>query len=210
MRKFIQTGAVFLTVVGLTSVLGHLFHFKPPEGALWPPGPDWYNSQLDRYRAHPFFSYTHILLGGFFLLFAPIQFFPFVRAKALYLHRFLGRLLVAGGLLIGLSGLGLGTLIPFGGTSETIVAVVASFLFLLSLSKAFYYIRAKKIGLHRKWMIRAYALGLGVALMRVFDSLLFPFQIVRDQDLFWITLILGWGLSLSVAELWIRRVPIKT
>ena len=39
--------------------------------------------------------------------------------------------------------------------------------FLLALIKGFIHIRAKRVTLHREWMIRAFAIGLAVATMRL-------------------------------------------
>ncbi len=53
-----------------------------------------------------------------------------------------------------------------GGSLESAATFVFGVLFLASLGRAFAAIRARRIAEHRRWMIRAYAIGLGVATVR--------------------------------------------
>ncbi|OGS05519.1 MAG: hypothetical protein A3G41_07465 [Elusimicrobia bacterium RIFCSPLOWO2_12_FULL_59_9] len=205
MKKFIQISVGFLSVVGIVAVLVHLFQVTPPKGMAIPPGPEWFSEQLPRYKEHPILEHVHILLGGFFILAALVQFQPSVRARYIRIHRILGRLVVIAALLMGASGFMLGMLIPFGGFPERIVVAAGAGLFLYSLLRAFYHVRRKQIPQHREWMMRCFSIGLGVAGNRVLDGLLYPLQLVPDRDLFWITLLLAWVICLSATEVWIRK-----
>ena len=64
--------------------------------------------------------------------------------------------------------------------------------------------------LHREWVIRGFAIGIGVSTIRVFyDVFLFLSDISAYENIgisFW----LGWSVSLLVAEIWIgitRKKP---
>ena len=54
-------------------------------------------------------------------------------------------------------------LFPFGGATETAASIVFGFIFLFSLGKSFYHVKKKEIAIHREWMIRSFAIGLGAA-----------------------------------------------
>ena len=92
----------------------------------------------------------------------------------------------------------------FGGVSTQAATLFFSAIFLFSLAKAFCHIRRKEISLHREWMIRVFALAMGVASIRVFIGL---FQVIGGLDIeevFGTTFWLGFGVNLVVAEVWIN------
>jgi nitrate reductase gamma subunit len=57
----------------------------------------------------------HVVLGGVYLALAPFQFVGRIRSQHLGYHRRAGRLLVAVGLVAGVTGLFMGLVIPFSG-----------------------------------------------------------------------------------------------
>ena len=57
----------------------------------------------------------HVVLGGVYLALAPFQFVGRIRSWHLGYHRWVGRLLVAVGLVVGLTALFMGLVIPFSG-----------------------------------------------------------------------------------------------
>ena len=95
----------------------------------------------------------------------------------------------------------------FGGLPEASAAVVFGLWFLACLVAAVRAIRRGDIVQHRRWMIRAFAIGIGVGMVRVW---LFVFQAAGLLDFpssfgpaFWI----GFSLHALAAELWIRALP---
>lgn len=109
----------------------------------------------------------HVVLGGIYLALAPFQFVKRIRSRHLSYHRRMGRLLVAVGLVVGVTALFLGLVIPFSGWPERVVIGLFGGLFLVALLKGFLHVRAGRVALHREWMIRAFAIGLSIATMRL-------------------------------------------
>ena len=99
-------------------------------------------------------------------------------------------MLVLLALLVGLSGLLLAALFPYGGPVAASAAFVAGAVFLVALIRAFITIRRRDVVRHREWMIRMFSIGLGIATVRVVGLLLFAITGARFQDMaglsFWI------------------------
>ena len=81
-------------------------------------------------------------------------------------------------------------------------------LFLFTLSRAYLAIRRRQMARHREWMIRAFAIALGISAARVFgaafDIALTPGG-VSPQFVFVLALWVGWLTTLGIAEVWIRH-----
>lgn len=77
-------------------------------------------------------------------------------------------------------------------------------MFFVALGSAVVAIRRRDVAHHREWMIRAFAIGLGIATMRIIAMpILFLIGDLRAAAL--VTFWSGWLLTLGAAELWIRR-----
>jgi len=63
----------------------------------------------------PFVTALHVVLGGIYLILAPLQFVCRIRSRHLAYHRRVGRLLVAIGVVLGATALFMGLVIPFFG-----------------------------------------------------------------------------------------------
>lgn len=145
----------------------------------------------------------HILPGGLFLTLAAVQFMPSVRAKHIRVHRWMGRCLVVLGLIIGVSALVMSYTMNIGGPNETAATTLFAIVFLYSLVKAYRHIRRKEVARHREWMIRAYAVGLGVATTRPIVGMFFAFRRLTPHEFFGIAFWLGFTITLLVAEAWV-------
>ena len=158
-----------------------------------------------RYLDHPIIAAIHMASGVAFILFAPLQFIKRVRNNNLSLHRGLGRVLVICALIAGAYGLIATIALPaFGGISSETAAWFFGLLFLFSLLRAYWCVRNKKIALHREWMIRAFAIGLGVGTQRLFLLILIPTTGYSFEAVFGSGLWLGFSLNLLIAEIWIN------
>lgn len=162
--------------------------------------------EFDRwFVAHPMLTFVHVILGGIFLTLAPFQFSSSIRNRYLRFHRWSGRVLVLVALPVGLSGLLLGALFPFGGPVAASAAFVAGVFFLVALIRAFIAIRHRDVARHREWMIRMFSIGLGIATVRVVGMLMGAITRSSFQEsagtAFWI----GWVSTFAAAELWIRH-----
>jgi len=151
----------------------------------------------------------HVVLGGVYLTLAPFQFVKRIRSRHLGYHRWAGRLLVSVGLVVGVTALFMGLVIPKGGWPERAVIGLFGIVFLFALIKGFLHVRARRVALHREWMIRAFAIGLAIATARL---IFFPALLITMADpieerfgtLLVVSLAVAFVLNASVAELWIR------
>ena len=168
------------------------------------------------FAAHPALTLLHVVPGGLFLLFAPLQFSSRLRTRYLTLHRWSGRILLP--LLIAsvLPGLFFGIVLPFGGPGEAVAIVLFGVTLLLSIVVAFVAIRRGQVARHREWMIRVFAFAIAIATVRLafgaIDVALTPVGYpARDQ--FVLAVWTGWIVTLAAAEGWIRytrrRVSVK-
>lgn len=165
----------------------------------------------------PAIAASHVILGAVYLALAPLQFVSRIRSRWLAYHRWAGRLLVAIGLVVGMTGLFIAWVIPFSGWWERVVIGFFGGLFLAALGKGFLHIRAGQMALHREWMIRALAIGLGIATTRLimvpaaFVVFAMAHQRGTDPPLEQIAAIsiasfaLAFMLHSALAEAWIRR-----
>lgn len=150
----------------------------------------------------------HVVLGGIYLALAPFQFVRAIRDRWLGYHRWTGRVLVGMGVVVGLTALFMSLVIPTSGWSERVILSPFAVLFGVALVNGFRHVRAGRIAHHREWMIRAFAVGLAIATMRV---LFIPTLIVLgDPTEAQIALssiasfTAAFVLHVVVAELWIR------
>jgi uncharacterized membrane protein YozB (DUF420 family) len=112
------------------------------------------------------------------------------------------------GLVVGATALFMRLVIPFSGWIERVYISLFGTLFLVALIKGFVHIRANQVALHREWMIRAFAIALAVATMRL---IFIPaFIVVADptqgqlQTLSAASFLVAFVVHASVAEIWIR------
>lgn len=161
-----------------------------------------------RLAEHRAVTYTHVILGAAYLGFGLLQFSGTIRRRWLAYHRWAGRGLVVTGIVMVLAGLYFGLLMPFSGPPEAFVVGVIGALFLFSLVRGFVAIRRKDRETHRRWMTRAFAIGLGIVVVRLVSIPLELAMTVMGIGVamrFVVTLWVGWGLSLLAAEWWLRR-----
>ena len=159
-----------------------------------------------RYVQHMLVAFVHIVPGLLFLSLAPLQFIPRIRKRHIRFHRVLGRVLVSCALISGVFALVVGFRLPvFGGIATQSAVAFFGAIFLFSLVKSLWHIRRKEVRLHREWMIRAFALAMGVATIRVFLVLFMELGSFSMEEAFGTTFWLGFSVNLLVAEVWINR-----
>jgi uncharacterized membrane protein len=151
----------------------------------------------------------HVVLGGLYLVFAPFQFAKPIRSKHPRYHRRAGRVLVAIGLLTGLTALFMGLVIPASGWPERVVIGLFGTVFLSALVKGFVHIRARRVALHREWMIRAFAIGLSIATQRlIFIPSILVVASPTDTQIETLSVAaftVAFVVHACAAEAWIRR-----
>jgi uncharacterized membrane protein len=159
------------------------------------------------FALHPRLTLAHILPGLIFIVFGPLQFISGLRKRLPGLHRLLGRILLVDALLVGVTALVMSWQMSIGGRLESAATFVFGVFFLLAFGRAFVAIRARRVAEHRRWAIRAYAVGLGVGMVRPIVGVFFATSrlthLTPDQ-FFGVAFWLGFSISLMATEVWIR------
>src|SRR4051812_48438347 len=127
-----------------------------------------------RFVAHPWMGYLHIVPGVIYLLGAPLQLSRRFRTRHYRGHRRLGRALLSCALLSGILALCFGLLHSWGGWLEASAAFVFGAWFVACLMLAFGAIRRDDVPQHRRWMIRAFAVGIGIGTIRIWVGIFTP------------------------------------
>lgn len=212
LRTLLWVGVVTLATLGIVSALARAVSVSSGGltydqiQRLLPAQLAQESFDVDRWFAsHPLVSMLHVVLGGLFLAFAPLQFSSRLRNRHLNLHRWSGRVLVMLALPIGLSGLMLGVIFPYGGPAAAAAVFAAGAFFLIALVRALFAIRRNDVARHREWMIRMFAIGLGIATIRIIGLILVVITRSTFQDLAGTAFWLGWLLTMATAEWWILR-----
>jgi uncharacterized membrane protein len=159
------------------------------------------------FARHPFLTMLHITPGLLFILLAPLQFVRKVRSRKPKLHRWMGRVVLVSGIIIGSSALVMSPQMAIGGPNESAATMLFAIVFLVSLVKAFLHIRRGRVALHREWMIRAFAVGFAVATIRPIVGIFFAtsrLTHLTPRDFFGTAFWLGFTIQLMVAEIWIN------
>ena len=161
-----------------------------------------------RFAAHAVVTLLHVLPGGVFLVLAPFQLSSRIRNRHIRFHRWSGRILVLVGFVTVLTGLYFGLLMPYGGPAEALAIALVGGLFLTAVGKAVLAVRRGDVARHREWMIRAFAVTLGISTDRlvgaVVDLVLTPAGLGL-RPAFVLSIWTGWALTIGAAELWIAH-----
>jgi uncharacterized membrane protein len=147
-----------------------------------------------------------------YAILGPFQFATCFRRRRPGWHRKAGRILVACGLLVGLSALWMTLFYPRpAGDGELLFALRLLFgsAMIVSIVLGFGAIRRGDVTRHRRWMLRAYAIGLGAGTQVL--TLLAGELIAGPPDELSRALLMGagWLINLAVAEAYFqRKVPL--
>jgi uncharacterized membrane protein len=166
-----------------------------------------------RYVLHPWQGALHVGPGLIYILGAPLQLSAGFRRKHLVLHRRFGRVVLASGIVAATFAVMFGLTHPFSGLSEASAAAVFGTWFFACLVLAFVAIRRRDIAQHRRWMIRAFAVGIGIGTVRLWVGILGAIVLVPagvtpmgpEESTYGFAFWLGFGLHVAIGELWLRR-----
>jgi uncharacterized membrane protein len=160
-----------------------------------------------KFNAVPWSLFIHALGGFLFGILGPLQFAGAMKRRFGRVHRVSGRIFVAAGLMLGLSSLRLLAVFPDGSTWVLVSARLAAGLALvLAIVLSILAIRKGSVQLHRAWMIRAYAIGMGPASISFIQLPIFlitgeAVQGYAADFLF----VISWVINILIAEWVIRR-----
>ena len=150
----------------------------------------------------------HILPGLIFVVLGSLQFVKTLRTRRPRVHRRIGYIVLASGLVTGVTALAMTTQMAIGGATERAATALFGVLFLVALVRAFACIRRRHVALHREWMIRAFSLGLAVATVRPIVGAFFATRgltRLSPPEFFGIAFWLGFTMHLIAAEAWINH-----
>lgn len=138
---------------------------------------------------------TALLVGAFQLL-------PQVRRRRT-LHRWLGRVYVAGCLVGGVAALVLAPTTTAGPVASVGFALLGV-IWLYVTGQAWRLARARRFDEHRRWMIRSFALTFAAVTLRVYLPI-GPLMGLDFMQTYVLVSWLSWGPNLLAAELYLRR-----
>jgi uncharacterized membrane protein len=161
-----------------------------------------------RFAASPAPIVVHVVAAIVYAVLGAFQFSARLRRRRPRWHRRAGRLLVALGLAVALSGLWMTLLYPQkAGTGDILYTfrLLASSGMGVSIVLGLAAIRSRDIARHRAWMTRAYALALGAGTQAFtvgFGEAAFGSGVVRTD----LMMGAGWVINAAIAE-WVIRRP---
>lgn len=139
------------------------------------------------------------------LLIGPVQFLSVVRTRWPSAHRWMGRAYIVSALAGGLAGLPLAfatTAGPVAGAGFASLAVAS----LICAVQAWRLASARRFDLHRRWVVRSYALIFAGVTLRIWLPLSMVAQL-DFMDSYRVISFLCWVPNLVVAELYLARSP---
>lgn len=156
-----------------------------------------------RHIASPAPVVLHVVSAAAFAIFGAFQFVAALRRRFPGWHRGAGRLLLACGLVAGLSGMWITLFyarLPDTNDLLFVIRLVFSSAMIVFIALGFLAIRRRDVANHHAWMMRAYAIGLGAGT----QALVFMVveMVAGRPDQLGKALLMGiaWGINLAVAE----------
>ena len=144
---------------------------------------------------------VHVAGAATALLLGPLQFLPKLRARR-SVHRWIGRIYLAGCLVGGVGGL----IMAFGSTAGPIATAgfgSLAVIWIFANAQGWRLARARRFDAHRAWMIRSFALTFGAVTLRLYLPL-FPLLGVSFLDGYRAVSFLSWVPNLILAEIYLR------
>jgi uncharacterized membrane protein len=192
--RVLATATAVLALLGIALSVEHLLDSDP------------YNPGFTR---HPLVIRSHVVLGALYLALVLPQLVPSIRRRRPSLHRALGRVAVAAGIVAGLTALLITALFPYSGPLAMVVVAPFAAWFVASLVRGIGAARRRDFAAHREWMIRALAIGTSIATMRLIfvPAMLLLGDYDEESRARWLSLAsfaAAFVLHVGVGEAWIR------
>lgn len=157
------------------------------------------------FGSHAALTLAHILPALLFVLIAP--FFVVRKSNQTAWQEYA---LFPLGLVVGITAYAMSAY-SVGGWIERSAVLVFGTLFLYSLSRAYLYLRRGELLQKRRWILRAIAILLGVAVTRPVMGMFFatsPLTHLQPSQFFGIAFWIGFLTSTLVGEFWLRRTSL--
>lgn len=165
-----------------------------------------------RFFASPSPVVIHIISSAIYALLGAFQFVSRLWQRGIKWHRWVGRLLLPFGLLVGFSGLWMTLFYPYPEGASDLLYVLRLFFgsgMVLSIILGFISIRKRDVKQHQAWMTRAFAIGMGAG-TQVLTGMIGALLLGKPNE-FENALLMGaaWVINLAVAEWSIRKDSTK-
>ncbi|MBX2800623.1 MAG: DUF2306 domain-containing protein [Myxococcales bacterium] len=158
------------------------------------------------YFEHLPLTLTHLVPGLLFVLLGPLQFSSHVRQQWPLVHRVSGRLWATCGLLLGVAGVVMNKWFPpVGGPLKYWSTHLFGIALVMCIALGIAAILGGRVDRHRRWMVRAFAIGLAPSTQRL---LFFPVFAVTgriDEQVIDVVMSVGWVVNVVAAELILWR-----
>jgi hypothetical protein len=158
---------------------------------------------LDKaFTSHATLTLAHIVPALAFVVVVP--FFVFRKTNETSWPE---RVLFPLGLVVGITAYAM-TTYSVGGWIERSAVLVFNTLFLFSLFRAYVHMRRGDLPLKRRWLLRAIAILLGIAVTRAVMGIFFatsPLTHFQPLQFFGIAFWIGFSTSTLIGELWLRH-----
>ncbi len=195
---WLRVGFWACVVIAVAAVIRRLFalvyppHSAPPQLAA-----------LDKaFASHATLTLAHILPALAFVLVAPFFLYRKSNQTAWPEH-----VLFPLGLIIGITAYAMSSY-SVGGWVERSAVLLFNTLFLFALLRAYLYMKRGELPLKRRWMVRAIAILLGIAVTRPVMGVFFATSRLtglEPQQFFGIAFWIGFSTSTLLGEMWLRR-----
>lgn len=193
MKSTLATVTVLLALLGVALSAEHFL------------GTDHYNPGFIQF---PAIIGAHVIAGAIYLMCGLAQFFQPLRSRWPAVHRATGRVAILSGVVAGVTALAVTVIFPFHGPAALYLVGPFALFFLFALVLALTKAREGNYAAHREWMIRAFAIGTGIATMRLIFVptflLLGEVSDARARPLSLFSFVTAFLIHLAVAEAWIR------
>lgn len=155
------------------------------------------------FQAHPVGIGVHVFGSIVALALGPFQFLARLRARHLNLHRWMGRLYLGLGVLVGgLAGLYMAQF-AYGGLAGKLGFGTLAVCWLVTGERAFHFAHHGDVAAHRRWMVRNFSLTFAAVMLRLY----LPASVVAGADFAIAYGIIAWACwvpNLLFAE-WLLR-----
>lgn len=174
------------------------------QGLAGQPMPEDYDGA--HYLDHVLLAGSHMVLGIVFVVLGPLQFSDHFRRRFPVWHRIAGRVFVAAGLVMGLGGVWMNAVLPnVGGMLKYVSTHVFGVAMVLSLVLAVLAVRRGDVPTHRRWMVRAFAIGLAPATQRWLFIPMFVALGEVDDLTIGVGMCAGWIINVAIGEWLLAR-----
>jgi len=183
-RTLARPGWVIMTILSLATIafVARYLAFNPDT---------YFPEQREVYMRREFVLGVHVLSGMLALAVGPFQFVGKIRRRFLRLHRCFGVIYIASCTGLGLSGLILATT-SYAGWTTSLAFGLLGLSMLFTTWTALRMVLARRIGDHRRWMIRSFSLIFAAVMLRVMSPL---YELLKGA---------GWASASSeTAYMWI-------